>query len=163
MNDNSKPRTKDVDIIIIHSMGEYVGDTFASEFLESIGLSAHLFVDHNGHIYFGLNIDRVAYHVGKSRWMGREFLNGTSIGIEMLIKGHHSWSTFVSAIQKPESFTDQHYERTAKICRDTMEIYPKITKSRILRHSDVSGEDVRDDPKIDPGSGFDMDRLKDLI
>jgi len=158
-----RDRRKDVDMIIIHSMGEFIGQQFAYDFLDEIGLSAHFLVDSTGNIFNGPDPSKVAFHAGTSQWKGESNLNEVSIGIELLVDGHHNWESFKEAIRETENFTDAHYKRTAKLCRDAMASYPKITKDRILRHSQVSGKDVRDDPKIDPGKGFDMERLKQLI
>lgn len=163
MNPNSRPRTKPVDIIIIHSMAEYINGVYATEFLENMGLSAHFFVTPESAALFEVDHDRVAYHAGKSKLGDRENLNETSIGIEVLVEGEHSYKTFVDAIKNPDTFLDNQYEKTAKICRDLMNIYPDITLDRIVRHSDVSGKDVRIDPKVDPGEGWSMSKLKELI
>lgn len=160
MNKHSKSRSAPADGIIIHSMAEYVGEKYCTDFLESIGLSAHFFVSPLGHIIHGVDHSRIAYHAGKSKLGEQENLNSTFIGIEVLVEGKHSWGSFVEAIKNPETFNDSQYKSTAKICRDLMIIYPDITTDRIVRHSDVSGKDVRPDPKIDPGKGFSMERLK---
>lgn len=160
---HSKHRNKQADGIIIHSMGEYVGDMYAPEFLESIGLSAHFFVTPTGAVLHGINHNRIAFHAGKSKWNDQENLNNTFIGIEILVEGKHNYTSFLEAIKNPDTFEIQQYESTAKICRDLMEIYPNITKGRILPHSAVSGKEVRIDPKQDPGEGFEFSKLLELI
>lgn len=159
----SRTRNKPADGIVIHSMGQYVGDQYAPDFLDNIGLSAHYFVDPDGFIVYGVPHERVAFHAGVSEFKGQTNLNSTFIGIEILIEGKHNWGSFKEAIQKPESFTGMQYARTAEICNNLMKIYSDITKERIVEHSQVSGADVRKNPKIDPGEGFDMEKLKSLI
>ncbi len=159
----SKKRTKPIDGIIIHSMAEKISGLHAYDFLEKLGLSAHFLVSPNGDIINGVSPDRVAYHAGKSRWKDQIGLNSTFIGIEVLVKGQHNYVSFSEAIEKPEAFNYAQYESTAKICVDSINSYPDLTKDRILRHSTVSGKDVRPDPKIDPGKGFRMSLLMKLI
>lgn len=160
---NSKNRTKTVDGIIIHSMGEIINDMYADKFLEDIGLSAHYLVTPEGDIIYCVDPERVAYHAGKSRYNGQENLNDTFVGIEFLVEGKHTFGTFRDAIENSEIFKQSQYGAGAKICRDLMATYPEIIQDRILRHSTVSGRNVRVDPKIDPGKGFKMDKLKNLI
>lgn len=157
-----KDRKKEVDKIIIHSMGESINGMFAPDFLNSLGLSAHFFIDSAGNTIYGVDHEKIAFHAGESEYKGETDLNKTSIGIELLVAGDHDWNSFKEAIKDPDTFTADQYKRCARLCRQLMNIYP-ITKDRILRHSEVSGPDVRDDYKIDPGTGFDMQRLKDLI
>lgn len=163
MKNNFRDRREDIDMIIIHSMGEYIGNAFAYDFLEKLGLSVHFLVDAAGNIINGPNPNKVAFHAGRSYWDGQHDLNSVSIGIELLVPGNHDWATFEQAIKKPETFTEDHYKACAKICRDAMDTYPNITKDRILRHSEVSPKKIRRDFKIDPGEGFDMEKLKDMI
>lgn len=163
VNENSKRRSKPADGIVIHSMGEYVGDQYAPDFLHNIGLSAHYFITPDGLVVYGVDHDRIAYHAGESKLGDEEDLNNTFIGIEILIQGKHNWGSFVTAIKDPNSFHNIQYERTAEICDNLMDIYPDITYDRIVEHSEVSGPDVRKNPKIDPGEGFDMEKLKDMI
>jgi len=160
---NSKQRYKTVKGIVIHSMGEYVDGMYAPEFLESIGLSAHYFVTPNGDIVYSIPHKKVAYHAGISKWKQWSGLNQNFLGIEMLIEGDHDYISFKEAIKDPSFFTKDMYRATANLCDNLMSIYQDITKDNIVAHSTVSGPDVREDPKIDPGRGFDMDKLKDMI
>lgn len=164
MINNSKPRNPniEVDTIIIHSMGQYIGGIHAFDFLENIGLSAHFLIEDDGNTFYGPNHNRVAYHAGVSEWKGDTNLNKNSIGIELLIAGDHNYSSFIKAIRDTHSFSESHYETLAKLCKDLMNIYPKITLDKILTHSDVSGDRVRGEGKgkVDPGSGFSMLELK---
>lgn len=158
---NFRYRKHPVDTIIVHSMGEYVGEKFAPEFLESINLSADYYILPNGNIIQGNEDPKKLYtfHAGKSEWEGRTHLNQYSIGIELLIEGRHHWGSFKEAIKKSESFTENHYNSLDMLCTKIMKQFPLITTDNILQHSTVSGADVRDDPKIDPGNGWNHDRF----
>lgn len=157
-----KSRPAPVDGIIVHSMGQYIAGTFAGQFLNVSGLSAHALVDHLGVIYECVDYDRQAYHAGLSKLGDQENLNRTFIGIELLIEGDHTYATFLEAIKDPESFTNEHYNSLSWLCNKLVKKY-HIDLQRIRRHSEVSGSDVRPDPKQDPGQGFDMNRLLDLM
>lgn len=163
MIDNSRTRTKPVDGIIIHSMAEEIDGQFAYDFLDEIGLSAHYLVLPSGDIIHGPDPDRVAYHAGKSKWGEQTNLNETFVGIEVLVKGNHTYGSFLEAIKDPNTFKEKQYKACAGICNGLMNNYQRITKERILRHSTVSGPEVREDPKKDPGEGFKMSKLKEMI
>jgi len=160
--ENFRERNRDVNMIIIHSMGEYIDGEYCYDFLERIGLSAHYFISHTGNLIHGVGPNYKAYHAGESEWKGVSDLNENSIGIELLIEGDYNYSSFLEAIKEDKSFTDAHYKMCAKVCRDVMNLYG-IEKDMILEHSQVSGPEVRDDPKKDPGTAFSMKRLKELI
>lgn len=63
-----KKRRKAPHGVLIHSIAQKLkgieGDSI--DFLESIGLSAHYFINPEGEIYQTLPTDKVAYHAGKS-------------------------------------------------------------------------------------------------
>lgn len=163
-NPNYKARTKQVNGVVVHSMGEYIDGKHASDFLKTIGLSAHYLITPEGDLIECVSPDDVAYHAGVSEWQGQTYLNSTYVGIELLVEGKHNYGSFLEAIKKPQTFKDVQYETLACVCRDLMSKYPNIDKSRIVSHSDVSGLNVRpDDPKQDVGSGFDFDRFLNLI
>lgn len=150
------PTTESPDGIIIHSMGEYIDGEPAWEFLERIGLSAHYLISPDGSIDCTVSPEREAYHAGKSEFEGQRNLNSTFLGIELLVEGDHTYSSFLKAIKNPETFTDKQYKSCIWLCKDLMKRFD-IPCDRVVRHSDVSGPDVRDDPKKDPGEGFDFD------
>lgn len=147
---------------LVHSMGEYIltatGPVYGPTFLEDSGLSAHAFIPPDGNVIRGVDTERVAYHAGKSRWKGIEGLNGTFLGVELLVQGEHTFSTFVKRIQEPDCYTEDQYKGLGQLLAAWGRRYG-FDKPMILGHSMVSGPDVRDDPKPDPGDGFDWDRL----
>lgn len=163
---NFRIRKENVDMIIVHSMGEYVGGKFAPEFLESKGLSAHYFIKPNGNIIKSIEEPNefVMFHAGTSEWKDQSNLNENSIGIELLIEGDHNWSSFREAIKEKESFTERHYQSLEFLCSRLMKTNPLISIDRILEHSTVSGKDVRpDNPKVDPGEGWNHEFFKSML
>ena len=135
--------------LIIHSMSEYIKGLHASDFLESIGLSAHFLISPNGQLIKCRSTELVAYHAKGH--------NKDSIGIELLVKGENTYPEFKKKIIKGDCFTKYHYDTLIDITRDIME-YWKIPLENVLRHSDVSPE-----RKVDVGVGFDWDYFKSQL
>lgn len=161
-NPNYKERLKPVNGIIIHSMSEFVEGKFANDFLKEIGLSAHYLIDPEGVIYECVYPTLTAYHAGISEWNGQKNLNSTYIGIEILVRGDNNYSEFLEKITKPDTFLDAQYESCRRLINLLKIQFPKIESDNIVRHSDVSGPNVRPNaPKRDPGTGFNFNYILD--
>lgn len=161
-NPHHKSRPSPPDGIIIHSMGQRIkGYGYASDFLKEIELSAHYLVETDGKTIELVHPDKQAYHAGESQFKDQIFLNSTFIGIEVLVEGEHTYPTFLEEIKKEDTFYFKQIDSCATLCALLCDQYD-ISIDRILRHSDVSGPDVRDDPKFDPGDGFKWDSFKEL-
>lgn len=176
-----------VDIIVVHSMGERIRwwdsqagverEASAEEFLrysdEWIGnpYSAHRLCRPDGELIRLVNDDVVSYHAGKSAWedeetlIVRKNLNNSSMGIEVLLPGTWEIETFNRAMREGGiAFTDQQYESVAWQVFQWEEKFDVIG-DRVLRHSQVAGDDVRGigRGKLDPGNSWDMARMHDLV
>lgn len=57
---------------------------------------------------------------------------------------------------------EKHFDKAVSLTRKWLDDFD-ISPDFVLRHSDVSGLDVRDDSKFDPGSKFPWDRFKMAI
>lgn len=164
-NPNYNDRPAPVDGIIIHAAGYYIKDGdkvwFAPDFIENAGYSYHAMVDDRGKVYVCVDRDKRAWHAGVSQFQGRSDLNDSFIGFCALVRHEPlGYSNFINTIDNGDPYTDAQYESLAALCRQAMQDYPGITLDRIVRHSTVSGPDVRPDFKRDPGKSFSMDRLK---
>ena len=83
--------------------------------------------------------------------------NATSLGVEFLVEGNHTYGTFAEAIRTPW-LSDAQYETGIELVSGWVEDY-SIETNNVLRHSDVSPG-----RKIDPGEGFPWDKfLSDLF
>ena len=153
-----------VDTIIIHSMTEYVvpdGRTiFAMDFLNEIQLGAHYFIAPDGLTIRGVAPDFRTPHVGKSEYLGRKWLNETSIGIEFLVPGIHTYKEFVQALLIGDPFTDEQYRAGGELIASLKKQFPSIL-ARISGHMNVSSDAIRGDGrgKVDPGRHFNWEAL----
>ena len=101
-------------------------------------VSAHYVLAENGTAYRLVPEDRVAWHAGPSHWRGRDALNGTSIGIEI-----------VNLHGDKHDYPDAQIAALIELCRDVIGRHPAIVSRNVLGHSDVPPK-----RKIDPGLRF---------
>lgn len=151
--------------IIVHSMAEYLkmpeGPLYARDFLESINLSVHGFITPAGEYQKMVETPGKAFHAGKSLHEGISGLNSHYLGFEFLLEGVHDYGSFSKGIQKVGAYTEEAVAKAVDVCRWWMNEY-NIPASRVVRHSDVSGDDVRGEGKgkIDPGAGLDWEKFQ---
>ena len=135
-------------LIVIHAMGENImrddrtGYEHAPDFLERMKLSAHMLVQPDGTMIRCRSDDEIAFHA--------QGFNTNSLGMEILVPGNHTYSTFVNDISKPY-LSDAQYLAAVTQCKKWIELHGSM---RILRHSDLSPG-----RKLDPGSGFPWDKF----
>jgi len=153
-----------VDTIIIHAMSEYVvseGRTiFSMDFLNEIQLGCHYFIAPDGLTIKGVAPNFRTPHVGRSEYLGRKWLNETSVGIEFLVQGINTYTEFVQALLIGDPFTDEQYKAGGELIARLKKNFPSIL-ARIVGHMNVSGDDVRGDGrgKVDPGQHFNWEAL----
>ena len=166
----NRPRREStvVDTIIIHAMSEYVvseGRTIhCITFLNEIQLGAHYFISPDGTVTKGCDPRFRTPHVGRSEYLGRKWLNETSIGIEFLVPGVNSYKFFVDIMANEDPFSTEQYEAGGKLVAKLGIEFPSIepsTLGRIVGHNTVSGDKVRgkDRGKKDPGEHFNWEAL----
>ena len=102
-------------------------------------VSCHYLIDRDGEVTQMVDDKKIAWHAGKSKWKNIKNLNGKSIGIELVNKGHDL---------KYEKFRKIQITKLIKLCLYLKKKY-KINKSCILGHSDIAP--LR---KKDPGEKF---------
>ena len=125
------------DTIVIHAMGEFVNEMFATDFLSSAGLSAHYLILPDGRLINTVLPSQVAYHA--KEW------NNRSIGIELLLEGVHTYQSFLQRMKEPNPYSSAQLETIFNLLDLLEEEYPI---SQVLRHSDIDSE------KFDPGPNF---------
>ena len=109
-------------------------------------VSAHYVLAEDGTVYRLVSEDRVAWHAGRSYWRGRDALNGTSIGIEI-----------VNLHGDRHDYPDVQIDALIELCRDIVSRHPAIVPRNVVGHSDIAPA-----RKTDPGELFPWDRLARL-
>lgn len=138
--------------------------------------SAHIVIGRAGEVWQLASFDQRAWHCGESEWNGQKFLNGCSIGIELVNWGpveldkdgktfRSRWGQVVpadeveQATHKNESsprywhkYTPEQLAKGADVARAILQAYPSI--EMILGHDDIAPG-----RKIDPGPLFPMNQF----
>ncbi|QUM87576.1 1,6-anhydro-N-acetylmuramyl-L-alanine amidase AmpD [Moritella sp. 36] len=152
---DERPPKTDIDLLVIHCISlppeqygaEYVEDFFLGKLdcslhpyfqqLESVRVSAHLYIKRDGQLIQFVPLDKRAWHAGLSEFADKSRCNDFSIGIELEGDVNHP-------------YTSVQYQCLATVTADIQQRYPLITLDRITGHSDIAP--VRKD---DPGPHFD--------
>ena len=154
--------------IIIHSMAEFLkmpeGPMKAHDFLKSIGLSVHGFIHPDGIYEKMVETPGKAFHAGKSVFGNLSGLNSHFLGFELLVQGEHDFGTFSKAIETQGTYNDFQFTTAVDVCKWWIKQY-NIPIENVVRHSDVSGDDVRGKGKgkTDPGSAFGWEAFKSAL
>ena len=155
-NFGARPAGVVVDLVVLHSISlppaQYgtgcVQQLFCNQLdwdahpyfqqIRGAEVSAHFFIERNGHVWQFVSCQDRAWHAGQSSFQGRDNCNDYSIGIELEgIEGG--------------LFEDAQYESLQALLAALPEAYP-ITA--------VTGhEHIAPGRKADPGAGFDWARL----
>lgn len=101
-------------------------------------VSAHYVLAEDGVVYRLVPENRVAWHAGRSHWRGREALNGSSIGIEI-----------VNLHGDRHDYPDTQIAALIGLCRDIVGRHPAIVPRNVVGHSDIAPQ-----RKVDPGVRF---------
>ncbi len=118
---NRRETRRATEFIVLHTTeGAAIGSL---EKLRRYG-EAHYMIDTKGKVYRIIERHRVAFHAGRSMWMGKTNLDNISIGIEMV--GYHD---------KP--LTAAQTRALRELLRQLKSIY-KVPDTRILPHSMVA-------------------------
>ena len=145
-NYSSKIRLKrDILTVIIHYTGmQSEIESFNRLKNEKSKVSCHYFINRKGLITQMVKDNRVAWHAGKSKWKSFKNLNKSSIGIELVNKGHDFGY---------QNFTNSQIKSLIILCKNLKKKYG-IAKENFLGHSDIAP--LR---KVDPGEKFPWKRL----
>jgi N-acetylmuramoyl-L-alanine amidase len=106
-------------------------------------VSAHYVLAEDGKVHRLVAEDRVAWHAGRSHWRGRDALNGTSIGIEI-----------VNLHGDRHDYPEAQIAALIELCRDIIGRHPAIVPRNVVGHSDIAPK-----RKVDPGLRFPWARL----
>lgn len=155
--------------IVVHSMGEYIKDTDGSvyrarDWIKKLGYSVHSFIHTDGNVEVMKLPNQKAEHAGLSKHNGLSKLNKYFLGFEVLVEGTHNYGTFLQKIKEDDCYTDKQFQMAVDQTEMWMKSFNILLKD-VVRHSDVSGDDVRGNGKgkKDPGNGFDWNRFKNEL
>ena len=157
-NFGPRPIDASIDLVVLHSIslppGVYGGESVARLFtncldwdahpyfqsIRGIQVSAHFFIDRSGELLQFVSCDARAWHAGLSSFRGRDNCNDYSIGIEL--EGLEGGK-----------FEPQQYFCLQKLLSAVARAYP-------VRYL-AGHRDVAPGRKMDPGDGFEWERLAD--
>jgi N-acetylmuramoyl-L-alanine amidase len=101
-------------------------------------VSAHYVLAEDGLVHRLVPEDRVAWHAGRSHWRGREALNATSVGVEI-----------VNLHGDRHDYPKPQIAALIELCHGILGRHPAIVPRNVVGHSDIAPK-----RKIDPGLRF---------
>jgi len=138
---NSAERTAGpVDILVLHYTELPLQESLdiLSDDKREGRVSAHYVLDLDGTAYQLVPEERTAWHAGQSYWRGREALNATSIGIEI-----------VNLHGDRHDYPVPQIAALIELCTGILKRHPQIEPRNVVGHSDIAPQ-----RKIDPGRRF---------
>ncbi len=162
-NCDERPDTSDIDLLVIHGIslppkeygGGFIDQLFTNTLvperhpyfadIHHLRVSSHLFIDRKGQITQYVPFTKRAWHAGESAFAGRRQCNDFAIGIEL--EGCDD-----------EAYCDIQYYTLAMATDLICQRWNKITKDRIVGHSEIAPG-----RKTDPGPAFDKDYYFSLL
>jgi N-acetyl-anhydromuramyl-L-alanine amidase AmpD len=151
-------------IIVHHTSGPLIGPALNTALAAKPPAgeprrSAHYFIDTDGEIVKMVHEERASWHAGVAHWGGRDDLNDTTVGIEIV----HQRGTYPAA----------QYDALIGLLQRIRAAYPAIAATSIVGHSDIGtcplpgGPDGCNQPPRrlgrksgDPGLDFEWERLE---
>jgi len=139
-NHAPRPNGEAIDILVLHYTELPLKESLdiLRDGARELRVSSHYVLDLDGTAYRLVPEDRTAWHAGKSWWRGRESLNGTSIGIEI-----------VNLHGDRHDYPREQIEALIELCQEIVARHPAIVPRNVVGHSDIAPQ-----RKIDPGRRF---------
>lgn len=129
-----------IDTVILHYTGMQTGEEALRRLCDPDSMvSAHFLIEENGTAHQLVAPEMRAWHAGVSYWRGRDGMNHSSIGIELVNPGHEFGYRPFPSVQ---------IDRLLELLSILKTLF-HIPKHRYLGHSDVAP-----DRKHDPGELF---------
>ena len=162
-NCDERPDVTDIDLLVIHGIslppkqygGDYIDQLFTNTLdkdehpyfadIHHLRVSSHLLINRQGEVTQYVPFIKRAWHAGVSSFCGREQCNDFAIGIEL--EGCDD-----------EAYCQAQYQTLAQVTDLICQRWQKITKDRIVGHSDIAPG-----RKTDPGPAFDKDYYFSLL
>ena len=139
-NHAARPAGAAIDLLVLHYTELPLQESLdvLSDPARPLKVSAHYVLAEDGTPYRLVPEERAAWHAGKSWWRGREALNASSIGIEI-----------VNLHGDRHDYPQQQVEALIKLCHEIVARHPAIVPRNVVGHSDIAPQ-----RKIDPGLRF---------
>lgn len=139
-NHAARPADAAIDILVLHYTELPLTESLAilRDDARAHRVSAHYVLDLDGTLYRLVPDERVAWHAGRSHWRGRDALNATSIGIEI-----------VNLHGDLHDYPSRQIAALIELCRDVVVRHPAIVPRNVVGHSDIAPR-----RKVDPGRRF---------
>jgi len=145
---NRSARSLAISLCVVHHTGGTRASSAINTFLSPRSTSAHYVIDTDGQIIKMVHESEQAFHAGHSHWLGRDSVNGFSVGIEIVNRSDPYTAAQIDLLNRI---------RTA---------YPDIPANQIAGHSDIATNDQRPPNRklgrksSDPGGHFDWATLE---
>lgn len=129
-----------VDILVLHYTELPLAESLAilTDAHRQGRVSAHYVLAEDGTAYRLVAEESTAWHAGQSHWRGREALNATSIGVEI-----------VNLHGDLHDYPAPQIAALIELCRGIRSRHPAIVPRNVVGHSDIAPR-----RKIDPGVRF---------
>lgn len=166
-------------VLVIHFTYGGTGRSSAEWFrsADNPGSSAHVVVDRDGSVFQCVDLNRVAWHAGRSRWGSLVGLNNHALSIELanwgfLKKSGDGWVSY-TGVKISDPFLAVHRNGNPDKSPGPIgwEPYPEpqvqaaaaVAKALVAEYGIdeiVGHDDISPDRKWDPGPAFDMDHFR---
>ncbi len=145
-NQDDRPAGTVIDRLVLHYTGMQSGAAAIARLADPAAkVSAHYVVEEDGTVWQLVPEARRAFHAGISHWRGRDGLNASSVGIEIVNPGH-DWGY--------RDFPALQMAALCDLCLEILDRHPAIPPWGVVGHSDIAP-----DRKQDPGERFDWQGL----
>jgi len=139
-NHAPRPAGVEVDLLVLHYTELPLQESLdvLSDPVRPLKVSAHYVLAEDGTLYRLVPEERTAWHAGRSYWRGREALNASSIGIEI-----------VNLHGDRHDYPPRQIAALIELCQGILARHPAIEARNVVGHSDIAPK-----RKIDPGLRF---------
>jgi N-acetylmuramoyl-L-alanine amidase len=139
-NHAARPDGAAIDLLVLHYTELPLQESLdvLSDPARTTRVSAHYVLAEDGTAYRLVPEERAAWHAGRSHWRGREALNASSIGIEI-----------VNLHGDRHDYPQRQVAALIALCREILARHPAIVPRNVVGHSDIAPR-----RKIDPGLRF---------
>jgi len=139
-NHAPRPAGAAIDFLVLHYTELPLQESLEvlSDPARPLKVSAHYVLAEDGTLYRLVPEERAAWHAGRSHWRGREALNASSIGIEI-----------VNLHGDRHDYPAGQVEALIALGREIIARHPAIVPRNVVGHSDIAPQ-----RKIDPGLRF---------